>query len=237
MGREGGSGTIWEGIVEAFELVVTRDPKLMQIIGLSLQVSGVAIGLAALAGIPLGTWLGMQPVRRVRLPALFLYTFMGLPPVLVGLLVYLLLSARGPFGVLSLLYTPTAMVIAQTILALPIIAGLTMVAVRAKDREIRDTAVSLGAGAWQVALTVVREARVAIVGAVVAGTGRVMAEVGAVMMVGGNIEGKTRVMTTAIVLETRRGNFEMAIGLGMVLLFLAFFINIALYRLQGVPRN
>jgi tungstate transport system permease protein len=162
---------------------------------------------------------------------------MGLPPVLVGLLVYLLLSAQGPFGVLKLLYSPTAMVIAQTVLALPIVTGLTMVAVRSKDREIRDTALSLGASGWQVALKVIRETRVAIVGAVVAGMGRALAEVGAVMMVGGNIEGKTRVMTTAIVLETRRGNFEMAIGLGMVLLTLAFIVNVILYRLQGVHRD
>lgn len=220
--------------MQAFNLMISRDPALMQIIRLSLQVSGVAVCLAALAGIPLGTWLGLRPARQVRWPALFIYTFMGLPPVLVGLLVYLLLSSQGLLGVLNLLFSPTAMVIAQTVLALPIVTGLTMVAVRGKDREIRDTAVSLGAGGWQVALTVVRETRVAIVGAVVAGAGRALAEVGAVMMVGGNIEGKTRVMTTAIVLETRRGNFEMAIGLGLVLLALAFVINALLYRLQGV---
>jgi tungstate transport system permease protein len=224
-------------MVQAFVLVVNRDPAMMQIIWLSLQVSGLAILLAALGGIPLGTWLGMRPAHRVRWPALIIYTFMGLPPVLVGLLVYLLISSQGPFGVLDLLFTPAAMVIAQTMLALPIVAGLTMTAVRGKDREIRDTAVSLGANGRQVALTVIREARVAIVGAVVAGLGRALAEVGAVMMVGGNIEGQTRVMTTAIVLETRRGNFEMAIGLGMVLLALAFLINALLYRLQGVTQD
>jgi tungstate transport system permease protein len=210
---------------------------MLQIIWLSLQVSGLAVLLAALGGIPLGTWLGMQPAQRVRWPALFVYTFMGLPPVLVGLLVYLLVSSQGSFGVLDLLFTPTAMVIAQTILALPIVTGLTMIAVRSKDREIRDTAVSLGANGRQVALTVVRETRVAIMGAVVAGMGRALAEVGAVMMVGGNIEGKTRVMTTAIVLETRRGHFEMAIGLGMVLLVLALVINMLLYHIQGVARD
>ncbi len=218
-------------------MVISRDPAMMDIIKLSLQVSGLAVVLAALLGIPLGTCLGMRPARQVRWPALIIYTFMGLPPVLVGLLVYLLLSAQGPFGVLKLLYSPTAMVIAQTVLALPIVTGLTMVAVRSKDREIRDTALSLGASGWQVALKVIRETRVAIVGAVVAGMGRALAEVGAVMMVGGNIEGKTRVMTTAIVLETRRGNFEMAIGLGMVLLTLAFIVNVILYRLQGVHRD
>ena len=225
--------------MQAFNLVIGRDPAMMQIIQLSLQVSGLAVILAALMGIPLGTWPGMRPARQVRAPALIIYTFMGLPPVLVGLLVYLLLSAQGPFGVLKLLFSPTAMVIAQTVLALPIVTGLTMAAVRGKDREIRETAVSLGASGWQVALKVIRETRVAIVGAVVAGMGRALAlaEVGAVMMVGGNIEGKTRVMTTAIVLETRRGNFEMAIGLGMVLLTLAFVINVLLYRLQGMNRD
>lgn len=210
---------------------------MLQIIWLSLQVSGLAVLLAALGGIPLGTWLGMQPAQRVRWPALFVYTFMGLPPVLVGLLVYLLVSSQGPLGVLDLLFTPAAMVVAQTILALPIVTGLTMIAVRSKDREIKDTAVSLGANGRQVALTVVRETRVAIMGAVVAGMGRALAEVGAVMMVGGNIEGKTRVMTTAIVLETRRGHFEMAIGLGMVLLVLALVINMLLYHIQGVARD
>lgn len=216
---------------------MARDPAMLQIIWLSLQVSGLAVLLAALGGIPLGTWLGMQPAQRVRWPALFVYTFMGLPPVLVGLLVYLLVSSQGPLGVLDLLFTPAAMVVAQTILALPIVTGLTMIAVRSKDREIKDTAVSLGANGRQVALTVVRETRVAIMGAVVAGMGRALAEVGAVMMVGGNIEGKTRVMTTAIVLETRRGHFEMAIGLGMVLLVLALVINMLLYHIQGVARD
>ncbi|MBV1727646.1 MAG: ABC transporter permease [Candidatus Desulforudis sp.] len=217
--------------------MISRDPAMMHIIWMSLFVSGISVFLASALGIPLGTWLGLLPAHRVRWAAQIIYTLMGLPPVLAGLLIYLLLSSSGPFGVLKLLYTPWAMVVAQTVLAFPIVTGLTMIAVRSKDKEIRDTAVSLGASAWQSALTIVREARLAIVGAVVTGLGRLMAEVGAVMMVGGNIEGKTRVMTSAIVLETRRGNFEMAIGLGIVLLVLAFIINSCLYRLQGVPRN
>ncbi|MDQ7791607.1 MAG: ABC transporter permease [Clostridia bacterium] len=228
---------IWDGLSQAFSLIITRDPAMMQIIWMSLLVSGVSVLLASAAGIPLGTWLGLAPAHRVRWLAQILYTLMGLPPVLVGLFVYLLLSSAGPFGVLNLLFSPTAMILAQTILALPIVTGLTMIAVRSKDREIRDTAVSLGASAWQVALTIIREARLAITGAVVTGLGRLMAEVGAVMMVGGNIEGKTRVMTSAIVLETRRGNFEMAIGLGIVLLALAFIINSVLYRIQGVGHH
>lgn len=210
---------------------------MMHIIWMSLFVSLSSIFIASGLGISLGTWLGLTPPRRIGWLIRILYTLMGLPPVLAGLLIYLLLSAKGPFGVLNLLFTPWAMVIAQTVLALPIITGLTMIAVRTKDKEVRDTAVSLGASSWQTALTVVREARMAIMGAVVTGLGRLMAEVGAVMMVGGNIEGKTRVMTSAIVLETRRGNFEMAIGLGIVLLFLAFVINSVLYRIQGVGRH
>lgn len=223
--------------MQALGLIVSRDPSMMHIIWMSLFVSGLSIVLASGLGIPLGTWLGLVSPRRIGWLVRILYTLMGLPPVLAGLLIYLLLSSKGPFGVLSLLYTPWAMVVAQTVLALPIVTGLTMIAVRSKDKEIRDTAVSLGANAWQTAVTIVREARLAILGAVVTGLGRLMAEVGAVMMVGGNIEGKTRVMTSAIVLETRRGNFEMAIGLGIVLLVLAFAINSALYRIQGVGRH
>jgi len=210
---------------------------MMHIIWMSLFVSGLSIALAAGLGIPLGAWLGLASPRRTGWLIQIIYTLMGFPPVLAGLLIYLLLSSQGPFGVLNLLYTPWAMVIAQTVLALPIVTGLTMVALRSKSNEIRDTAISLGASSWQAALTIVKEARMAILGAVVAGLGRLMAEVGAVMMVGGNIEGKTRVMTSAIVLETRRGNFEMAIGLGIVLLTLAFIINYVLYRIQGVGRN
>ncbi len=210
---------------------------MMHIIWMSLFVSGLSIALAAGLGIPLGAWLGLASPRRTGWLIQIIYTLMGFPPVLAGLLIYLLLSSQGPFGVLNLLYTPWAMVIAQTVLALPIVTGLTMVALRSKSNEIRDTAISLGASSWQAALTIIKEARMAILGAVVAGLGRLMAEVGAVMMVGGNIEGKTRVMTSAIVLETRRGNFEMAIGLGIVLLTLAFIINYVLYRIQGVGRN
>jgi len=210
---------------------------MMHIIWMSLFVSGLSIALAAGLGIPLGAWLGLASPRRTGWLIQIIYTLMGFPPVLAGLLIYLLLSSQGPFGVLNLLYTPWAMVIAQTVLALPIVTGLTMVALRSKSNEIRDTAISLGASSWQAALTIVKEARMAILGAVVAGLGRLMAEVGAVMMVGGNIEGKTRVMASAIVLETRRGNFEMAIGLGIVLLTLAFIINSVLYRIQGVGRN
>lgn len=222
-----------EGIKQALILVITLDPDLMEIIFLSLKVSGTAILLASLLGIPYGACLGLRNARRVQWQVKMVYTCMGFPPVVAGLLTYLLLSSSGPFGVLDLLFTPTAMILVQALLAFPIVTGLSMVGIREKDQELRQTAISLGASPLQAAVIVVKEARFAITGAVVAGFGRVVAEVGAVMMVGGNIEGHTRVMTTAIVLETRKGNFELAIGLGLVLLLIAFIINSFLYRIQN----
>jgi tungstate transport system permease protein len=150
---------------------------------------------------------------------------MGLPPVLAGLSVYLLLSNQGPFGRARLLFTPAAMVIVQFILVLPIVTGLTLVAVREKDRLVRDTAMALGASRWQTDLAVISEARRAIETAAMAAFGRAIAEVGAVMLVGGNIQGQTRVMTTAIVLDTRQARYDLAIALGLVLLLLAFVVN------------
>jgi len=152
--------------------------------------------------------------------------------VVAGLLIYLVLSRSGPLGVLGLLYTPAAMVIAQVLLALPIITGLTMIAIRTRGREVEETALTLGAAPLQASWTVIRESRAAILGAVVTGFGRIIAEVGAVMIVGGNIESHTRVMTTAIVLETSKGNFELAIGLGILLLSISFVINSVLYYFQ-----
>ncbi|MEW6663001.1 MAG: ABC transporter permease [Bacillota bacterium] len=216
----------------ALILIGSFDPELMQIIGLSLKVSGLAVLIAGLFSVPLGTLLGLCPPRRVRWLTKIIYTLMGLPPVVAGLVIYLLLSSSGPFGVLELLWTPSAMVIAQTVLAIPIITGLTMMGIRQKGKEVLETAVTLGANQWQTAWTILVEARYAITGAFVTGFGRVVAEVGAVMMVGGNIEGYTRVMTTAIVLETRQGNFELAISLGIVLLFIAFVFNSLLHFLQ-----
>jgi len=226
-----------EGLLEAFRLIITLDPELMQIVFLSLQVSGAALIIASLIGIPLGTFLGLKPEKKTRLINKIVFTFMGLPPVVAGLLVYLLLSRMGPLGVLGLLYSPTAMIIAQVFLASPIITGLTTVGVRARGHEVEETARSLGAGAFLTARTVVMESRYAILGAIITGFSRVIAEVGAVMIVGGNIAGRTRVMTTAIVLETRKGNFELAIGLGIILLILAFIINSFLYNIQKGGQN
>ena len=224
--------SLLDGILEAFRLIITLDPYLLRIVLLSLQVSGAAIIISTLLGVPLGTWLGMCEERKTRLINKIIYTLMGLPPVVAGLAIYLLLSRQGPLGVLGLLYTPAAMVTAQVALALPIVTGLTMVGIRSRGRELEETACTLGAGPLLTAWTVIRECRYSILGAVVTGFGRVVAEVGAVMIVGGNIEGRTRVMTTAMVLETGKGHFELAIGLGLILLAIYFVINSLLYTFQ-----
>lgn len=221
-----------EGIVQAFSLIIALDPDLIGIVLLSLRVSVTAIVISTFIGVPLGALLGLTNEKKTRLINKIIFTFMGMPPVVAGLIIYLLLSRQGPLGVLGVLYTPTAMIIAQVFLASPIIAGLTMVGIRAKGTEVEETARSLGAGSALVTWTAIKEARYALLGAIVSGFSRVIAEVGAVMIVGGNIDGKTRVMTTAITLETRKGNFELAIGLGIILLFISFVINSVLYNIQ-----
>jgi len=223
---------LFEGVIEACRLIVSLDPDLLQIVFLSLSISGAAIIIGTLLGVPLGAFLGLKSEKKTRLINKLIFTLMGTPPVVAGLIIYLLFSRMGPLGVLGLLYTPWVMIIAQVSLAAPIIAGLTMVGVRSKGIEVVETARSLGAGPALTTWTVIRESRIAILGAVITGFGRIIAEVGAVMIVGGNIAGKTRVMTTAIVLETRRGNFELAIGLGLILLMLSFIFNSFLYNIQ-----
>jgi len=206
-------------------LIASLDPELYQIVFLSVVVSGTASILGALAGVPAGALLAFRRFPGRTLLIRVVYTLMGLPPVLAGLLVYLLLSSQGPFGRARLLFTPAAMVIVQFILVFPIVTGLTLVAVRDRDRLVRDTALALGATRWQADLAVIGESRRAIGAAVMAAFGRAIAEVGAVMLVGGNIQWQTRVMTTAIVLETRQGRFDVAIALGLILLALAFAVN------------
>jgi tungstate transport system permease protein len=199
--------------------------EVSEIVLLSLFVSGTATVIAGLAGVPLGAALALGRFPGRRLVLRVVYTLMGLPPVLAGVVVFLALSSRGPLGGLGLLFTPAAMVIAQTLLVLPIVAGLTSVAVGSKDREIRETALALGATPVQAAAKVVAEARLGITGALTAGLGRALGEVGAVMLVGGNIASHTRVMTTAIVLETRKGNYALGVWLGLILLAVAYAAN------------
>ena len=211
---------------------------LIEIILLSLKVSGVALILATLIGVPVGALIALNRFRGRRLTAVLLYTGMGFPPVVIGLFVYLLLSRNGLLGPLNWpfvpqLFTPEAMVLAQTIIAFPLVAGFSMAAVMSVDPALRQQVLSLGATSRQAAWTVLVEARVGVIVAMVAGFGSIISEVGAVMLVGGNIEGRTRVLTTAIVLETRKGDFDLALALGAVLLAITFIVNLLMVRLQG----
>ena len=227
-----------QGLTQAVEFIVGRDAALLEIVGLSLRVTGTALLFSTLLGIPLGVFLGLKRFVARRLVIAFLYTGMGFPPVVVGLGVYMLLSRSGPLGrvgwaFVPSLFTPAAMVLAQTIIALPLVAGFTMAAVMAVDPGLRQQVQSLGATSWQTGLTILLEARMGVVTAIIAGFGSIISEVGAVMMVGGNIEHSTRVLTTAIVLETNKGDFGLAIALGLILLALTFVANVAMLRLQG----
>jgi tungstate transport system permease protein len=204
----------------------------------SLRVSGTALLFSTLIGIPLGAALGLSRFIGRRLIIALLYTGMGFPPVVVGLFVYLMLSRSGPLGqldwpIIPILFTPAAMVTAQCIISFPLVAGFTMAAVMGVDPQLRQQVQSLGATRGQTTLAVLMEARVGVIVSVIAGFGSIISEVGAVMMVGGNIEHRTRVLTTAIVLETRKGNFDLAMALGVVLLGLSFLANVAMLHLQG----
>ncbi|HEX6384919.1 MAG TPA: ABC transporter permease [Anaerolineae bacterium] len=225
--------TLLQALVDALRLLLALDPDLLTVVALTLQVTGAALVLAILIGLPVGVGIGLRP----RVPAAgcllpVIYTGMGLPPVVVGLFVYLLLSNQGLLGTLRWLFTPTAMILAQTIIALPLVVGLTLTAVRSVGPAMRLQIRSLGATRRQLAWTVLTEARLGVLAAIVAAFGSIISEVGAVMLVGGNIEGRTRVLTTAIVLETRKGNFALALALGVILLSLAFVANWSMYHLQ-----
>ena len=229
---------ILRGLTQAIHLIATREPGLFEIVRLSLRVSGTALLFSTLVGIPLGAGLGLSRFAGRRLVVALLYTGMGFPPVVVGLFVYLMLSRSGPLGqldwsVMPSLFTPAAMVVAQCVISFPLVAGFTMAAVMGVDPQLCQQVRALGATRWQTALTVLLEARVGVLASVIAGFGSIISEVGAVMMVGGNIEHRTRVLTTAIVLETRKGSFDLAMALGVVLLGLSFFTNVAMLYLQG----
>lgn len=199
-------------------------------------MTGLALVLATVLGVPLGAAIGLSRFPGRKVVALVLYTGMGLPPVVVGLVVYMALSRSGPAGDLGWLFTPAAMVAAQTIIAFPLVAGLTMSAVEGVDPELRRQVRALGATKTQLAWTVLREARLGVTAALVAAFGGIISEVGAVMLVGGNIEGQTRVLTTAVVLYTRQGDFALAMAMGLVLIALTLLANAALIQLQGRSR-
>ncbi len=200
---------------------------------LSLQVSTSAVFLAALAGIPLGTWLGLSQFRGKQILTILIYTGMALPPVVVGLLVYLCLSRSGPLAGLGWLFSTKAMILAQLILAMPFVVGITMTAIGAVPQSLRLQIRSLGASPWQLHWTILKEARAGVVLAVAIAFGRSISEVGAVLIVGGNIAGHTRVLTTAVVLETSQGHFEMALALGGILLLIALIVNGLILSLKG----
>jgi tungstate transport system permease protein len=221
------------GIEQAARLLFGGDRETWRIIALSLRVSGLALLYSALLGIPLGALLGLRAFRGRRLAIALVYTGMGFPPVVIGLFVYLLLSRAGPLGFLGWLFTPDAMVLAQTIISFPLVAGFTMAAVMGVDPSLRLQLRSLGASPVQAARAILWEARTGVLVAVIAGFGSIISEVGAVMLVGGNIQGSTRVLTTAIVLETRTGDFDLALALAFVLLTMMFLINLLALRMQG----
>ena len=224
--------SILEGFKRALFLIFNLDRELLNIILLSLKVSGTALIISAALGLLVGALTGLKKFPGRGIIMTILNTFMGLPPVVVGLFLYLLLSRRGPLGFMALLYSPSAMIIAQSILAFPIVAALSHSAIIKIDPLIKRASLTLGATPFQVTTAMVREARYGIMAGIIAALGRVMAEVGAILIVGGNIAGYTRVMTTTIALETDKGNFELALALGIILLIISFVINMALYFIQ-----
>ncbi|MFZ0548261.1 MAG: ABC transporter permease [Candidatus Promineifilaceae bacterium] len=230
--------TLVEALQNALRLLTSLDPALLEIMGLTLRVTGEALIFAMIIGIPIGVAMGLSrkiPAAGCLLP--LIYTGMGLPPVVVGLFVYLFLSNQGPLGGLHWLFTPSAMIVAQIIIALPLVVGLTLTAVQSVDPLLYLQLRSLGATRSQMAWTILTEARLGMIAAVVAAFGSIISEVGAVMLVGGNIARETRVMTTAIVLETRKGNYDLALAIGIILLTLAFLANFSLYWLQVRGKN
>ncbi len=223
---------IFDGIKQAILLLIHGDPQVMQIALLSLGVSASATAISLALGIPLGSFLGLASFPGRRFVASLVNTGMGLPPVVVGLVVSIFLWRQGPFGVLHLMYTPAAMVIAQVIIALPIVAGFTMAATQSLDPKLRLQITSLGASRVQLVWLLLKEARLPLLAAVMAGFGAVISEVGASMMVGGNIMGQTRVLTTAIVGENSKGDFAYAIALSIILLVLVYLVNLILTIIQ-----
>jgi len=226
-----------EALTAALALLVGLDAKLIEIVLLSLRVSLSAVAIAALLGLPLGAAIAVGRFPGRQTVIVVLNALMGLPPVVVGLLVYLLLSRAGPLGALGILFTPSAMVVAQAILILPIIAALSRQAIEDAWREYEEQLRSLGAGRVDAALTLLWDTRFSLLTTILAGFGRAAAEVGAVMIVGGNIDGVTRVMTTTIALETSKGDLPLALGLGMILIAIVVSVNAAAYLIKELAQR
>ena len=223
---------IWEGLLKAIRLLLSGDSEVWQITLLSLQISGIATVVSLGIGLPLGTLLGLGKFRTRGFWVSLINTGMALPPVVVGLTVSIFLWRNGPLGFIRLMYTPTAIVIAQTIIAAPVVTGLTAAALQQLNPRLQLQLLGLGASRWQVIKMLWREARLPLLAALMAGFGSVISEVGASIMVGGNLRYHTRVLTTAIVLETSKGDFAIAIALSVILLLLAYLVNLILTWIQ-----
>jgi tungstate transport system permease protein len=227
---------IFEGIKKAFWLLITFDPEVMRVTFLSLQVSGSATFVSLFIGISIGAIVALAKFPGRRVVISIINTGMGLPPVVVGLFVTIFLWRNGPLGFLGILYTPTAMIIAQTVIATPIVMGITLAAIQQLPQKLRLQILALGATRIQMVWILIKEAKLPLLAAVMAGFGGVISEVGASIMVGGNIMDYSRVLTTATVMETSRGNFDIAIALGIILLLLAYLINLILTQIQQRER-
>ena len=221
-----------EGMAEAIRLILGLDPEILKIIGLTLLVTLSSTFFASILGIPLGSWIGSTSFRAKQPIVRSLNALMGLPPVVAGLVVYLLLTRKGPLGAYQLLFTVPAMILAQILIVTPIVASLTISGIHMKVKAVKETCTGLGLNRFQTIQLLLYECRYPMLSAIAAGFGRAIAEVGAIMMVGGNIQYKTRVLTTAIVLETGKGNYGKALALGIVLLLIAFIVNWGIGLLQ-----
>jgi len=225
-------GVIIEGLIRAIELIVSLDPEVIEITIRSLLISLSATVIASILAVPLGSYVTFNEFTGKKSLIAIIQTLYALPTVLVGLFVFLFISRQGPFGFLGLLFTPSGMVVGQVILILPILMGLTISALSNVDTTVRDTIISLGATKFQFLVSIVREARFAIYAAVVMGFSRAISEVGAAIMIGGNISGHTRVLTTTIALETSMGNIEVSMALGIILLAISLIVNLLMSLVQ-----
>ncbi|MFH1087175.1 MAG: ABC transporter permease [Chloroflexota bacterium] len=227
---------ILQGIARAFQLLIHGDPEVLKITLLSLGVSLSATVISLVVGVTLGTVIGLSRFPGRRFLVSLINTGMGSPPVVVGLIVSVFLWRNGPLGVLQLMYTPAAMVIAQCVISLPIITGFTMASIQQINPKLRLQILALGASRWQLMWLLVRDTRLPLLAAVMAGFGSIISEVGASMMVGGNITGQTRVLTTAIVMENSKGDFGLALALGIILMILVYLVNLVLTTVQQRSR-
>jgi tungstate transport system permease protein len=227
---------IIQGIIKAFELIISFDPEVMGITWLSLKISGTATFISLFFGVSIGAGVALTDFPGKRIVISLINTGMGLPPVVVGLFVTILIWRSGPLGFLEILYTPYAMIIAQAIIATPIVMGISLASIQSLPANLRLQILSLGASRLQMAWILIKESKLPLLAAVMAGFGGVISEVGASIMVGGNIKGYSRVLTTATVMETGKGNFDIAIALGIILLILAFLVNLLLTHVQQRQR-